>query len=73
MAEWLKMGSWGKAHNITIYVLASPQRRQEFTRLAGTTILHRDNATQWNTGYTIIQSIIRNWDAVEVFCQCHSE
>jgi len=73
MAEWRKMGPWGKAHNITIYVLAFPQRRQEFKRLGGTTILHRDNATWWNTGYTMIQSIIRNRDAVEVFCQSHAD
>ena len=73
MAEWWKMGPWGKAHNITVYVLASPKRRQEFKRLGGNTILHRDNATRWNTGYTMIQSVIRNRDAVEVFCQCHSE
>ena len=73
MGEWRKMGPWGKAHNITIYVLASPQRRQEFKRLGGTTILHRVNATWWNTGYTMIQRIIRNWDAVEVSCQCHAD
>jgi len=30
IAEWRKMGPWGKAHNITTYELASPQRRQEF-------------------------------------------
>jgi len=73
MAEWRKMGPWGNALNITIYVLASPQRRQEFKRLGGTTMLHRDTATWWNTGYTMIQSIIRNRDAVEVSCQRHPE
>jgi len=30
IAEWRNMGPWGKAHNITTSVLASPQRRQEF-------------------------------------------
>jgi hypothetical protein len=73
MAEWRKMGPWGKAHNITIYVLASPQRRQEFLRLGGGTILHRDNATRWNTGYSMIQSMIRNRDAVDIFCLRHSD
>jgi hypothetical protein len=73
MAEWRKMGPWGKAHNITVYVLGSPQWRQEFKQLGGTTILHRDNAAWWNTGYTMIQSIIRNRDAVEVVCPRHSE
>jgi len=46
MAAWRKMGPWGKAHNITMYVLASPQWRQDFKRLGGDTILHNDNATR---------------------------
>jgi hypothetical protein len=71
MAAWRKMGLWGKAHNITMYILASPQRRQEFKRLGGDTILHKDNATRWNTGYTMIQSMMRNKDTVELFCLCH--
>jgi hypothetical protein len=57
MAEWRKMGPWGKAHNITIYVVASPPRSQKFKRFGGTTILHRDNTTWWNTAYIMIQSI----------------
>ena len=73
MASWRKMGPWGKAHNISIYVLASPQQRQEFNQLGAQTILHRDNATRWNTGYTMIQSMLRNRDAVEVFCLRHSK
>jgi hypothetical protein len=50
MAPWRRMGPWGKAHNIMIYELASPQGRQEFKRLGGDTIQHRGNATSWNTG-----------------------
>jgi hypothetical protein len=73
MAEWRKIGHWDKAHNITMYVLASPQRRQVFKQLGGITILHRDNATRWNTGYSMIQSINLNRDAAEVFCQRHSD
>jgi len=73
MAEWRKMGPWGKAQNITIYLLASPQRRQEFFRLGAGTILHRDNATRWNTGYSMIQSMIWNIDAVDIFCLHHSD
>jgi len=57
MDEWQKMGPWGKAHTIMIYVLASPQWCQEFKQLVATTILHRDYATWWNTGYTMIQII----------------
>jgi len=73
MAEWRRIGLWGKSDNIAIYVLASPQRRQEFKQLGGTTILQRDNATRWNTGYTMIQSIIRNRDAVKSFCERHPD
>jgi hypothetical protein len=58
MAAWRRMGPWGKAHNITIYVLGSPQHWQEFNRLGGETILHKDNAIRWNTGYTMIRSLI---------------
>jgi len=73
IAEWRKMGPWGKAQNITTYVLASPQRRQEFKRLGGDTMLHKDNATRCNTGYTMLQSMIRNRDAVDVFCLRHTD
>jgi len=73
IAEWRKFGPWGRANNITTYVLASPQRRQEFKKLGVDTMLHRDNATRRNTGYTILQSMIRNRDAVDVFCLRHTE
>lgn len=54
-------------------MLESPLQYQEFKLLSGITILYRENATQSNTGYAIIQSIIRNRDHVEVFCQCHCD
>ena len=60
MAHWRRMGPWGKAHNITVYALASPQSRQELKKLGGLTVLHRDNATRWNVGYSMIQSMMRN-------------
>jgi hypothetical protein len=73
MAQWRLMGPWGKAHNITIYSLASPQRRQELKRLGGITVLQRDNATRWNSGYNMIKSMLRNRDAIDVFCTRHSD
>jgi hypothetical protein len=73
MAVWRRMGPWGKAHNITIYALASPQRRQELKNLGGHTVLQRDNATRWNSGFTMIQSLLRIRDAVDVFCARHIE
>jgi hypothetical protein len=73
IAEWRKMGPWGKVHNITTYVLASHQRWQEFKRLGSDTMFHRGNATSWNTEYTMLQSIIRNRGAVDIFCVRHTE
>jgi hypothetical protein len=73
MAHWLRMGPWGKAHNLTVYSLASPQRRQELKTLGSITVLHRDNATRWNAGYSMIQSMMGDRDAVNVFCARHSE
>jgi len=73
MAQWRQMGPWGKAHNITIYSLASPQRRQELKRLGRITVLQRDNATHWNSGYNKIKSMLRNRDAIDVFDTRHSD
>jgi len=36
-------------------------------------MLHRNNATRWNTGYSMLQSMIRNGDAVDVFGPRHPE
>jgi hypothetical protein len=73
MAHWRRMGPWRKAHDITVHALASPQRRQELKKLGGLTVLHQDNVTQWNAGYSMIQSMMCNRDAVDVFCARHSE
>jgi hypothetical protein len=73
IAEWRKMWLRGTAHNITTHILASPQRWQEFKTLGGDTILQRNIATHWNTAYSMIQSLIRNRDAVDVFGLHHGE
>jgi len=72
MATWKKMGPWVNTHNISIYVLASPQWWQEFKQLGAQTIVHRDNATRWNTRYNMILNTLLNRAAVEVFCLPHS-
>jgi hypothetical protein len=59
-AHWQRMGPWGKARNITVYALASPQRRQELKKLEGITVFHRDNTTWWNAGFHMIQSMMGN-------------
>ena len=73
IAQWRRMGPWGEARNIAIYSLASPQRHQELKRLGGITVFQRDNATRWNSGYTMINSMLRNRDAIDVFCTRHSD
>jgi hypothetical protein len=71
IAECRKMGSWDKTHDITTYIPSSPEKLQEFKLFGGDTRLHRDNAIHWNTGYTKIQSMIRNRDAEEASCLHH--
>ena len=68
MAQWRKIGPWGKAHNITAYIRSSVQRKQQLRRLGAETILQAGNATRWNSGLTMIQSLLRNREAVHFFC-----
>jgi hypothetical protein len=60
MGHWQRMRPWRKAHNITVHALASPQRQQDLKKLGGITGLHRNNETQWNSDYIMIQSMLHN-------------
>jgi len=68
MALWRKLGPWGKAHNITGYIRSSVQRKQQLKRLGAETLLQAGNATRWNSGLSMIQSLLRNKEAVNFFC-----
>ena len=68
MAQWRKIGPWGKAHNITAYIRSSVQRKQHLRRLGAETLLQAGNATRWNSGLSMIQSLLRNREAVHFFC-----
>ena len=68
MALWRKLGPWGKAHNITVYIRSSVQRKQQLRRLGAETLLQAGNATRWNSGLSMIQSLLRNKEAVNFFC-----
>jgi len=68
MALWRKLGPWGKAHNITVYIRSSVQRKQQLKRLGAETLLQAGNATRWNSGLAMIQSLLRNKEAVNFFC-----
>jgi len=68
LAQWRKIGPWGKAHNIAAYIRSSVQRKQPLGRLDAETLLQAGNATSWNSGLTMIQSLLRNREAVHFFC-----
>jgi len=73
MAQWRKIGQWGKAHNITAYIRSSVQRKQQLRRLGAETLLQASNATRWNSGLSMIQSLLRNQEAVHFFCLNNSD
>jgi len=68
MALWRKLGPWGKAQNITVYIRSSVQRKQQLKRLGAETLLHAGNATRWNSRLSMIQSLLQNKAAVNFFC-----
>ena len=68
MALWRKLGPGGKAHNITVYIRSSIQRKQQLKPLGAETLLQAGNATRWNSGLAMIESLLRNKEAVNFFC-----
>lgn len=54
LTTWRKLGSLGKLHNIISYIMASPQRIQEFTQRSGGHLPRRDNKTWWNLWYMML-------------------
>jgi len=38
MGLWRKLGPWGKAHNITVYIHSAVQRKQQLKRLGAETL-----------------------------------
>ena len=67
LAEWRKIGLWGKTHNIATYIHSSVQRKQQLWRLDAKILLHAWNTTRWNSGLSMILSLLRNREAVEFF------
>jgi len=65
MALWRKLGPWWKVHNITH---SSVQRKQQLQTLRAEILRQARNATQWNSGLAMIQSLPRNKEAVNFFC-----
>lgn len=73
IALWRKLGPWGKAHNITVYIRSSVQRKQQLKCLGAETLLQSGNATPWNSGVSMIQSLLQNKEAVNFFCLNNSD
>lgn len=51
--RWRELGVLGKLHNIIMYIQSSTQRRQEWKQKYSKKVLRRDNATRWNSWYTM--------------------
>ena len=64
------MGPLGKLHNISTFIRASPQRWQEFKRLAGKG-LPQDNDTRWNSWYTLLAASLDLRPAITEFIDNH--
>ena len=73
MALWRKLSPWGKARNITVYIRSSVQRKQQRKRLDAETLLQAGNAIRWNSGLSMIQSLLWNKEAVNSFCLNHPD
>jgi len=67
MTLWRKVGPCGKAHNVTVYIRSSVQRKQQVKRLSSETLLQAGNATRWNSGLSMIESLLRNKEVVNFF------
>jgi len=68
MSQCRQVGPWGNAHNITINICSSDQRKQHLKRLGAETLLHAGNTGRLNSGLSVIQSLLRNTEAVNFFC-----
>jgi len=73
-----KLGPLGKLHNISVHIRASPQRTQDFKDLANK-MLPLDNATRWNSWYTMLKVALAkerdidtyvkdNWESLSADC-----
>ena len=49
------------------------QCKQQLKRLGAETLLQAGNAIRWNSGLSMIQSLLRNKEAVNLFCLNHPD
>lgn len=75
---WRKRGPVGKLHNIIIFITRSPQRRGKFAEIRGLNSEEKgdfdhlnlviDNATRWNSLYSMIERSLKLRDRIDHFC-----
>ena len=80
---WRKRGPVGKLHNIIIFICRSPQRREKFANIKALSNeeseqfdhlkLVVDNATRWNSLYSMIERAIKLRDRIDRFCIDYAE
>jgi hypothetical protein len=68
MHYWRKKGPLGKIHNIAVYIQHSTQRLADFKAETGGVGLGRDNSTQWNSWYRLLEHAIRYKEAIDIYC-----
>ncbi|HEX3523491.1 MAG TPA: hAT transposon family protein [Stellaceae bacterium] len=83
LKTWRKRGPVGKLHNIIIFICRSPQRREKFAKIPsyndGQTgeydhlSLVVDNATRWNSLYSMIERAVKLRGKIDQFCIDHAE
>ena len=65
-----KLGSLGKLHNIAVHLRASPQRTNEFKKLADR-VIPLDNATRWNSWFYMVAVALDLERSVEAYIKEH--
>jgi hypothetical protein len=72
-ATWRKIGPWGKIHNICCYIRSSTERKERFRKAGAQKMVTEENATRWNTGYTMLKTALELQDHLEIFCNRHPD
>lgn len=77
---WRTRGPIGKLHNIVVFICRSPQRRERFADLSAEQKgafdhlnLVVDNATRWNSLYSMVQRALLLRDRIVSFCIANAE
>jgi hypothetical protein len=80
---WRKRGPVGKLHNVVGFICRTPQRREKFAACKGFTNDEKesfnhlnlvvDNATRWNSLYSMVKRALDLKDRIDSFCVDHAD